>query len=57
MPGDEKAIKKFCWKAGRPRRSWGNYVKIALREWGGRMYTGFVWFRIEIVGVLLWSQL
>jgi hypothetical protein len=38
---------------GRPRRRYGNGIKMDLREIGGKVWSGFTWLRIEIVGGLL----
>jgi hypothetical protein len=38
---------------GRPRRRWGNNIKMDLRETGSMRRTGFSWLRIESSGGLL----
>jgi hypothetical protein len=38
---------------GRLRRRWEENIKWILWKWGGRLWTGFIWLRIETaVGVL-----
>jgi hypothetical protein len=52
----EKRVKGFGGKArrkillGRPSRRWENGIKIDLREIGLRVWSGFTWLRIGIVG-------
>jgi hypothetical protein len=40
---------------GRPRRRWEDGIKMDLREtdWGGGVWSGFIWLRIGTVGGLL----
>jgi hypothetical protein len=38
---------------GRPRRRWGDGIKVDLREIGGGEWSGFTWLRIGTVGRLL----
>jgi hypothetical protein len=41
---------------GRPRHRWEDNIRMDLREMGGEVWTGFVWFRIGTSGGLLWTQ-
>jgi hypothetical protein len=38
---------------GRPRRRWGNNIKLHRQEVGWETWTGLIWLRIEIGGRLL----
>jgi len=41
---------------GRPRGRWENNIKIGHQEiawWGGRVWTGLIWLRLEMRGGLL----
>jgi hypothetical protein len=54
---EEKFIKIFGGKPkgkrlGGPRHGWED-IKIDLRETGWRVWTGFIWLRIETSGRLL----
>jgi len=35
---------------GRPRRRWGDNIKMDLQEWEGVVETGWSWLRIGAVG-------
>jgi hypothetical protein len=59
--GEERAAYRiFIWRPegskplGRPRRRWGDNIKMDLQEvgWGGA-WTGLIWLRIGIGGGLL----
>ena len=38
---------------GRPRRRWEDNIKIIFRKWEMGVWTGLIWLRIGICGVLL----
>jgi hypothetical protein len=38
---------------GRPRREWENNIRMELREYGMKMWNGFVWIRVATSGGLL----
>jgi hypothetical protein len=38
---------------GRHRRRWEDNIRMDLREWSEKLWTGFIWLRIETSGGLL----
>jgi len=38
---------------GRPRRRWEDNIRMDLGKWSGKVWTGFIWFRIGTSGRLL----
>jgi hypothetical protein len=40
----------------RPRHWWEDSIRMDLREWDGKVWTGFIWLRIRTSGGLLWTR-
>jgi hypothetical protein len=40
-------------KLGKPKRMWEDNINVNLREIGGVVSIGFIWFRIWAIGWLL----
>jgi hypothetical protein len=38
-----------------PRRRWKDNIKMDIKKWDGKFWTGFMLFRIGISGGLLWT--
>jgi hypothetical protein len=38
---------------GRPRRRWKDNIRMDLREYGTKVWTGFIWLRIGNSGGLM----
>jgi hypothetical protein len=38
---------------GRPRRRWEDNIRMVLRKYGGKLWTGYIWLRIGTSGGLL----
>jgi len=41
---------------GRPLSRWEGTIKIILKEWDGRVWTGLVWLRVKTSSRLLCTQ-
>ena len=42
--------------SGRPKRRWEYNIKIIIKKWGVKAWTGLIWLRIGTGGGLLWMR-